>query len=278
MNTQNTISKLFDCTNRIDGYQRFDFNKSFYKIVCICVKIQVVYMGNLNITKNPVDISYNKQVVDDANFNNKNISNSNVVDKDFDVNKQVAYDRLLTYRRRMARLSAVQTLYLYQMRSKMKNIISKDDLFHTDNDNQKNILTDDILSLCQDVIYFYKNIFFTPQEYGNDKKHRKIDETFMYEIVKMAIENVNIIDNFIAGKLNQNWTVSKLDNILLSIIRCAVAEIMLGNYVEKAVLSSEYTNIASDFFCGKEIGFINSITDKLYDVVIAKYPFSKNQI
>ena len=92
-------------------------------MICIYIKIQVVYMSNLNITKNPVDISYNKQVAGDTNFDNKNISNSNVVDKDFDVNKQVAYDRLLTYRRRMARLSAVQTLYLYQMRTKMKNVI-----------------------------------------------------------------------------------------------------------------------------------------------------------
>ena len=99
----------------------------------------------------------------------------------------------------------------------------------------------------------------------------------MYEIVRTAISNISIIDKFIASKLNQNWTIDKLDTTLLSIIRCAVAEIMLGNYVDKAVLSSEYTNIASDFFSGKPIGFINSTTDKLYDVVIAKYPFSKNR-
>ena len=36
--------------------------------------------------------------------------------------------------------------------------------------------------------------------------------------------------------------------MLLAILRCAVAEIMFGSYVDKAVLSSEYTNIASDFF------------------------------
>ena len=52
---------------------------------------------------------------------------------------------------------------------------------------------------------------------------------------------------------------------------------MFGSYIDKAVLSSEYTNIASDFFSGKEIGFINSITDKLYDIVVAEYPFSKNR-
>ena len=143
--------------------------------------------------------------------------------------------------------------------------------------NQNTLLTDDTASLCQDVIYLYKNVFFTPQEYGNDKKHRKIDEGFMSDIVRTAIDNIDVIDKFIASKLNQNWTIAKLDTTLLSIIRCAVAEIMFGSYIDKAVLSSEYTNIASDFFSGKEIGFINSITDKLYDIVVAEYPFSKNR-
>ena len=205
------------------------------------------------------------------------IVNKNISDDITNLDKQIVYDRLLTYRRRMARLSAVQALYLYCMKNKINTACSKDDLFKTTKNDKPTLLADDASSLCQDIIYFYKNVFFTPQEYGNDKKHRKIDEKFMYEIVKTAITNVNVVDKFIAGQLRQNWTLEKLDNTLLSIIRCAVAEIMLGNYVDKAVLSSEYTNIASDFFSGKAIGFVNSITDKLYDIVIDKYPFSKNR-
>lgn len=222
---------------------------------------------------------------DDVFHGNSSATNDNVDNKDYnskynagvlsDIDKQIAYDRLLTYRRRMARLSAVQALYLFHMKNKMKASSTKNDLFHTENHCENTLLVNDALSLCQDVIYFYKNVFFTPQEYGSDKRHRKIDESFMYQLVKTAIDNVNIIDKLIASKLSVNWTVAKLDNTILSIVRCAIAEIISGNYVEKAVLSSEYTNIASDFFNGKEIGFINSITDKLYDVVIKKYPFSK---
>ncbi|MBQ7552717.1 MAG: hypothetical protein IJT15_04730 [Rickettsiales bacterium] len=233
-------------------------------------------MSDVVIAEQSADISYHKRItIDDVV--KQNIANKNINDEIIDIDKQIAYDRLLTYRRRMARLSAVQALYLYCMKNMINNLYQKDDLFHTEENNKQTLLTDGALSLCQDIIYFYKNVFFTPQEYGNDKKHRKIDEVFMYEIVRTAISNISIIDTFIASKLNQNWTIDKLDTTLLSIIRCAVAEIMLGNYVDKAVLSSEYTNIASDFFSGKPIGFINSITDKLYDVVIAKYPFSKNK-
>jgi N utilization substance protein B len=69
--------------------------------------------------------------------------------------------------------------------------------------------------------------------------------------------------------------VEKLDTVLRSIIRCAIAEIFIGEPIEKAVLSSEYTNLASNFFDGKEIGFINGITDKLYDRVVKEKPFKE---
>lgn len=240
------------------------------------MEIQAVYMGDLVVAEELVDISDGKRMTIDDSVRH-NIVNRNINDNTISIDKQIAYDRLLTYRRRMARLSAVQSLYLYCVKNKINTLCSKDNLFHTEENNKHTLLTDDAVSLCQDIIYLYKNVFFTPQEYGNDKKHRKIDEGFLYDIVKTAISNVDIIDKFIASKLNQNWTIAKLDTMLLAILRCAVAEIMFGSYVDKAVLSSEYTNIASDFFSGKEIGFINSITDKLYDIVVVEYPFSKNR-
>lgn len=191
-------------------------------------------------------------------------------------NKQEVFDRFLTYRRRMARLAAVQALYLGDMKSKVAFLKAQtDDLFH-DNEESK-IPT--ALELCQDVVIFYRSVFFTEQEYGWAKKSRKIDEQFMYELVKTELENQKEIDKFIGANLNKNWTVYKLDVVLRAIIRCAVAELLMGYKIEKAVLSSEYTNIASNFFSGKEVGFINGIVDKLYDVVTQAYPFvSKTSI
>ena len=208
-------------------------------------------MGDLVIAEKSADIVYGKRITID-DLANHNIVQKHMNDNIVDVDKQVAYDRLLTYRRRMARLSAVQVLYLYCINNKINALCSKDDLFHMEENNQNTLLTDDTASLCQDIIYLYKNVFFTPQEYGNDKKHRKIDEGFMSDIVRTAIDNIDVIDKFIASKLNQNWTIAKLDTTLLSIIRCAVAEIMFGSYIDKAVLSSEYTNIASDFLVVKK--------------------------
>ena len=185
--------------------------------------------------------------------------------------KQVIFDRFLTYRRRMARLAAVQALYLHDLRLKTKALAQSQNLF---NDGEAgNKLKIDALSLCQEVVFFYRNVFFTSQEYGWTKKNKKIDESFMFEIVNTALSNIIEIDNYIAKHLNPNWTVEKLDTVLRSIIRCAIAEIFIGEPIEKAVLSSEYTNLASNFFDGKEIGFINGITDKLYDRVVKDRPF-----
>ena len=188
--------------------------------------------------------------------------------------KQIVFDRFLTYRRRMARLAAVQALYLHDLRIKTNTIVQNQNLFN-DGGNKLKV---DALSLCQEVVFFYRNVFFTSQEYGWTKKNKKIDENFMFEIVNTALANLVEIDNYIAKKLNPNWTVEKLNIVLRSIVRCAIAEIFIGEPIEKAVLSSEYTNLASNFFDGKEIGFINGITDKLYDQVVRDRPFrEKNE-
>jgi len=181
------------------------------------------------------------------------------------IDKQEVFDRFLTYRRRMARLAAVQTLYLYDVMMKSGNLSSSSDMFGTNEI--------DIEQLCDNVLNYYKNVFFTPQEYGWTKKNKKLDESFMTELVGMAISSMKEIDSFIQSRLSGNWTIDKLDFVLRAIIRCAVAEILLGVKIEKAVLCSEYTNLAGNFFNGKEIGFINGIVDKLYSLVIKIHPF-----
>ena len=186
--------------------------------------------------------------------------------EDTTLDKQEVFDRFLTYRRRMARMSAVQALYLYDIRKK-NNINQGDNLFESGD------IVPQAVQLCEEVISFYQNVFFTPEEYGDSKKNKKIDEPFMFELVNTTLNNIDEIDGYIKTHINSNWTIDKLDYILRAIIRCAIAEILIGAKIEKAVLSSEYTNLASDYFNGKEIGFINGIVDRLYTSVLKRHPF-----
>jgi len=205
-------------------------------------------------------------LVDNSRQNEELLSIMNNISEavDYNMDKQEIFDRFLTYRRRMARLGAVQALYLYDFNNKQKN-------------NEMNIFGALNLlgskELCQEITSFYKNVFFTKQDYGLTKKNRKIDETFMFGIVNKAVNSIQEIDDFIQSRLSGNWTTEKLDYVLRAIIRCAVAEILLGESIEKAVLCSEYTNLAGNFFNTKEIGFINGIVDKLYTTVTKIYPF-----
>ena len=182
--------------------------------------------------------------------------------------KQEVFDRFLTYKRRMARLGATQAIYLYDMR--MLERISENDNNLFGGKNEKPV---DAVGLCQEIIEFYKDVFFSPSEYGWNKKNKKIDEDFMFALIDNTINYLPDIDKFIQKHLSGNWTVIKLDFVLRSIIRCAIAEMLLGVKIEKAVICSEYTNIASNFFNGKEIGFINGIIDKLYSSVLLAHPF-----
>ena len=181
------------------------------------------------------------------------------------LSKQELFDRFLTYRRRLARLSAVQAIYLFEAKGFLSGSAGGN-LFEQSDDSN-------FVETCQEVISFYKSYFFTPQEYGWTKKDKKIDEDFMFSLVANALMNLNEIDTFIQNRLSGTWVVEKLDAVLRSIIRCAVAEIMIGDFIEKAVLCSEYTNVASNFFSQKEVGFINGIVDRLYGDVIKKHPF-----
>lgn len=204
---------------------------------------------------------------------NNDISDTDEIDDMLsaeNLDKQEFFDRFLTYRRRMARLAAVQALYLYDFRVKSQSDVNVD-IFGTNK-------AVDSTELCQDIIYFYRNVFFTQQEYGWTKKTKKIDESFMFELVDTSVHSIENIDDFIQQHLSGNWTVDKLDYILRAIIRCAIAEILVGIKIEKAVLCSEYTNLAGNFFSSKEIGFVNGIVDKLYTTVTKIYPFIDRKV
>ena len=166
--------------------------------------------------------------------------------------KKDLFERFLTYRRRMARMCAVQAIYLFDIRQR--------------NNNKKMTRQEtqsEVTLVCKNVLYFYKNIFFARQDYGQNKKTKKIDEKYFLDTVLSAAKDLESIDKIIAQHLNEKWTVSRLDTVIRSILRCAVCEVLYEAKTEIAVLTSEYTNIAAHFFNGKEIGFINGIIDKI---------------
>ena len=118
------------------------------------------------------------------------------------VNRGEVFDRFLTYRRRVARLVAVQVSYLYELNQAIDYKTSPD-LFMDKNSQYRK----DIVTLCYEILYFYKTTVFGPQEYGWNRKNKKVDEVFVYEITATLIKNLNKVDEIISKYLNPNWPI-----------------------------------------------------------------------
>ncbi len=166
--------------------------------------------------------------------------------------KKALFERFLTYRRRIARMCSVQAIYLFDIKHKA-NLIKIPIIK----------VKEEINIICRSVLYFYKHIFFSNQDYGKNRKNKRIDEKHFEAIVDWVIKDLEKIDNIVSQYLNEKWTVERLDTVIRAILRCAVCEILYQPNTEIAIITSEYTNIAGHFFNGKEIGFINGIVDKI---------------
>lgn len=185
--------------------------------------------------------------------------NQSPLDGSVGVEKKEVFERYLTSRRRAARMSAVQVMYLHDFNTKMKEMgVEDEDLF----EKQSSVDTK-ISNLCHAVLYFYKNVFPAKEEYSLQHKNKRMDEKSLHDIVSHSIKNLDKIDKIISMYLNERWTVEKLDVVVRAILRCAVAELLFNTKTDIPILTSEYTNLASNFFSGKEIGFVNGVVDKI---------------
>jgi N utilization substance protein B len=110
--------------------------------------------------------------------------------------------------------------------------------------------------LQKDLISYYKT-----QDDGEDivLPHRELFE----KLTNLVIEEKNTLDDIIIKYLTKDWRIDKLNLVLKSILRCAIAELIYMKDVPTKVVINEYTNIASSFFDSKETGFVNSTLDKI---------------
>lgn len=169
------------------------------------------------------------------------------------------FEKFLTYRRRMARMCAVQGLALYEswvMANKKQPVAHLAE--------KLKMPTKELAHLIgQEVIFIYAATSLEYKDHAErHKKAKKIDEDYLEEIIGNVLENLPLIDQTISKYLN-NWTIDKLDLTIKSILRTAIAEIFYNIRTDIPILTSEYTNITSVFFEGKSIGFVNGIIDKI---------------
>lgn len=69
------------------------------------------------------------------------------------------------------------------------------------------------------------------------------------------------IDERIAARLAQGWSLERLDKPMKAILRAGTWELMARGDIPKAASISEYVDVAKAFYEAREAGFVNGILD-----------------
>ena len=135
-------------------------------------------------------------------------------------------------RRHLARLSAIQAVYQMELANHKSKLV---------------------------VRQFNEHWTENPVQEGDISA----DSEFFELIVLGVVAEQDMIDEAISGKLGKNWKLSRLDATMRAIMRCASYEMLRMFNVPALVVIDEYVGLASDFYGGKEPGFVNAALDKL---------------
>ncbi len=96
------------------------------------------------------------------------------------------------------------------------------------------------------------------------KSYRKeIDENFLNNLIAKLEANIAEIDAEISEFLKGDWSLEKLEDVSLQILRVATSEIKFLPEIPAKVIVGEYVDIAASFFDAKKLKFINATLDAL---------------
>jgi N utilization substance protein B len=89
------------------------------------------------------------------------------------------------------------------------------------------------------------------------------DPQLFADIVNGASAKRSELDALIAAVLTPDWTVERLEAVLLAVLRAGAYEISARPDVPPRVAISEYVAIAGAFLGDREVGLVNGLLDRL---------------
>lgn len=101
---------------------------------------------------------------------------------------------------------------------------------------------------------------------GKNTEHENLhkpNDAFLKGLVEGVSTRNLQIEELIVPNLDENWSLERIDPVLLNIIKCAVLEFLEFVDVDIPVIISEYLDVTHAFFSKKEAGFVNSILQKI---------------
>ncbi|WP_341757264.1 MULTISPECIES: transcription antitermination factor NusB [unclassified Candidatus Tisiphia] len=143
----------------------------------------------------------------------------------------------------IARIAAVQAIYQYKPKSPDQNIDR----------------------IIQQTIQFYQDERAANNLTTNLNKPIKVKLSISYFelLVKSVVVNLPQIDKMISRHLTSEWQLTSLPILLLALLRVAICELQFFPNVPNKVVINEFTDITSDMLSENEVGFVNSVLDKI---------------
>ncbi len=139
----------------------------------------------------------------------------------------------------IARIAAVQAIYQYKPESPDQNIDR----------------------IMQQIVQFYQD-----ERVGNDLNKPikvKLSISYFELLVKSVVLNLSQIDKMISRHLTSEWQITSLPVLLLALLRVAICELQFFPNVPSKVVINEFTDITSDMLNENEVGFVNSVLDRI---------------
>ncbi|MDN3645867.1 transcription antitermination factor NusB [Pontixanthobacter aestiaquae] len=102
-----------------------------------------------------------------------------------------------------------------------------------------------------------------------DDQYADADVDFFDDVVSGVDARRDEIDGKLTEKLNESWTIARLDKTMLQILRAGSYELMARKDVKVGVVINEYVDVAKAFFDDREAKFVNGVLDAVAKAVRA---------
>ena len=94
-----------------------------------------------------------------------------------------------------------------------------------------------------------------------DAVYVEAEQTFFDDVVTGVDARRTEIDEAIAGKLAEGWSLERLDRPMRAILRAGTYELLARKDVPVGSVISEYVDVAHAFYDKRESGFVNGLLD-----------------
>jgi len=96
-----------------------------------------------------------------------------------------------------------------------------------------------------------------------DETYHDAEQDFFDDIVTGVDARRGEIDEKIAGKLAEGWSLDRLDRPMRAILRAGAYELIARPDVPVGSVISEYIDVAHAFYDKRESGFVNGLLDAI---------------